>query len=57
MQGETMRPLLVKNKSKKPWRDEMYYHYYEKSFGLTAHYGEKPLIHGNSMICSKIQMK
>lgn len=38
MQGETMKPLLVKTKSKVPWRDEMYYHYYEKSFNLTAHY-------------------
>jgi arylsulfatase A-like enzyme len=38
MQGESMKPLLQKGKVK-GWRKELYYHYYEKSFGLTAHYG------------------
>ncbi|GAA4302906.1 sulfatase [Compostibacter hankyongensis] len=38
MQGESMKPLLMKQKVK-DWRDEIYYHYYEKSFNLTAHYG------------------
>jgi arylsulfatase A-like enzyme len=48
MQGESMRPLLQPKPSKN-WRREVYYHYYEKSFGLTAHYGirtaEYKLIH------------
>ena len=42
MQGESLRPLLTKNgdkAKKKNWRKEMYYHYYETSFGLTPHYG------------------
>ncbi|MBV4358223.1 sulfatase [Parasegetibacter sp. MAH-26] len=42
MQGESMKPLLVKGskKDKKDnWRKEVYYHYYEVSFGLTKHYG------------------
>ena len=38
MQGESMKPLLVSGKAKN-WRKEVYYHYYERSFGLTAHYG------------------
>ena len=38
MQGESMKTLLQKGKPK-DWRDELYYHYYEKSFGATAHYG------------------
>lgn len=38
MQGESMKSLLVKGKDKN-WRKEVYYHYYEKSFGLTRHYG------------------
>lgn len=38
MQGESMKPLLTKG-GKKDWRKEVYYHYYERSFGLTAHYG------------------
>lgn len=38
MQGESMKMLLQKNKVKE-WRKELYYHYYEKSFGATAHYG------------------
>ena len=32
-----MTPLL--RKKVKEWRKELYYHYYEKSFGATAHYG------------------
>lgn len=38
MQGASMRPLLEKGKSPN-WRTEIYYHYYELSFGLTRHYG------------------
>jgi arylsulfatase A-like enzyme len=38
MQGESMRPLLQKGKTPN-WRKEIYYHYYELSFGLTRHYG------------------
>jgi arylsulfatase A-like enzyme len=38
MQGESMKKLLNQGKAKN-WRKELYYHYYEKSFGLTAHYG------------------
>lgn len=40
MQGESMKHLLINGKDKN-WRNEVYYHYYEKSFGLTAHYGIK----------------
>lgn len=39
MQGESMKPLLTKQPLIKKWRDEIYYHYYELSFNLTAHYG------------------
>lgn len=38
MQGQSMKTLLQRGKEK-GWRDEVYYHYYEKSFGATAHYG------------------
>jgi arylsulfatase A-like enzyme len=38
MQGESMRPVLQKKKTPN-WRKEIYYHYYELSFGLTRHYG------------------
>jgi arylsulfatase A-like enzyme len=38
MQGESMKTLLETGKAK-GWRKELYYHYYEKSFGATAHYG------------------
>ncbi len=38
MQGESIKPLLKKQLVKN-WRNEIYYHYYEKSFNLTAHYG------------------
>jgi arylsulfatase A-like enzyme len=40
MQGKSMKKLLVTGKDKE-WRKEIYYHYYEKSFGLTRHYGIK----------------
>jgi arylsulfatase A-like enzyme len=38
MQGRSAKTLLTKGRDKK-WRKEIYYHYYEKSFGLTRHYG------------------
>jgi arylsulfatase A-like enzyme len=38
MQGASMKHLLQVGKDKK-WRNEVYYHYYELSFGLTRHYG------------------
>jgi arylsulfatase A-like enzyme len=38
IQGRSMKPLL-QGKKVKDWRKQLYYHYYEKSFGLTAHYG------------------
>ena len=38
MQGVSMKNLLKKGNDPK-WRKEVYYHYYEKSFGLTRHYG------------------
>lgn len=38
MQGQSLKPLLKKQLVKN-WRNEIYYHYYEKSFNLTAHYG------------------
>ena len=38
VQGESMKKLLVTGKDS-AWRKEMYYHYYEKSFGATPHYG------------------
>ncbi len=40
MQGRSMKKLLH-NGSDRTWRDEIYYHYYERSFGLTRHYGVK----------------
>lgn len=40
MQGVSMKKLLTTGKDK-DWRKEIYYHYYEKSFGLTRHYGIK----------------
>jgi arylsulfatase A-like enzyme len=33
-----MKTLLKTGKAK-AWRNALYYHYYEKSFGATAHYG------------------
>lgn len=38
MQGRSMKPIL-KQEEVRNWRKELYYHYYEKSFNLTAHYG------------------
>ncbi|MGV3639570.1 MAG: sulfatase [Adhaeribacter sp.] len=38
MQGASMKKLL-QGKKVKDWRQQIYYHYYGKAFGLTAHYG------------------
>ncbi|MGV3541520.1 MAG: sulfatase [Rufibacter sp.] len=38
MQGASMKNLLS-GKKVKNWRDNVYYHYYDIAFGLTAHYG------------------
>ena len=38
MQGSSMKPLVL-GKEINDWRKDVYYHYYEKAFGLTAHYG------------------
>ena len=38
MQGESMKNLLQTGTAK-DWRTSLYYHYYERSFGATAHYG------------------
>jgi arylsulfatase A-like enzyme len=40
MQGVSMKKLLQQGKNT-AWRQEIYYHYYERSFGLTPHYGVK----------------
>ena len=40
MQGVSMKKLLQTGKDER-WRKEIYYHYYERSFGLTPHYGIK----------------
>ncbi len=37
MQGESLRKIW--NKEDSEWRDAIYYHYYEKGFGATPHYG------------------
>jgi arylsulfatase A-like enzyme len=37
MQGESLRKIWSKDVSE--WRDAIYYHYYEKGFGATPHYG------------------
>ena len=37
MQGKSLRGLWKGNPEN--WRDALYYHYYEKSFGATPHYG------------------
>lgn len=42
VQGMSMKNLLY-GKRVDNWRDKMYYHYYEKGFGLTAHYGVQTL--------------
>lgn len=40
MQGVSMKKLLQTGKDA-TWRKEIYYHYYELSFGLTRHFGIK----------------
>ncbi len=37
MQGESLRKIWQNDVSE--WRDAIYYHYYEKGFGATPHYG------------------
>ncbi|MEA3476735.1 MAG: sulfatase [Bacteroidota bacterium] len=37
MQGESLRKIWQNDDSE--WRDAIYYHYYEKGFGATPHYG------------------
>lgn len=37
MQGESLRPIWQNPKIQ--WRDALYYHYYEKGYGATPHYG------------------
>jgi arylsulfatase A-like enzyme len=37
MQGESLRNIWKSNTSN--WRNAIYYHYYEKGFGATPHYG------------------
>lgn len=37
MQGESLRKTWTNNEEN--WRDAIYYHYYEKGFGATPHYG------------------
>jgi len=37
LQGKSLRVIWQNNDVK--WRDAIYYHYYEKSFGATPHYG------------------
>lgn len=41
MQGKSMRVLMEIKERRPEWRSNVYYHYYEKSFGATAHYGIK----------------
>jgi len=38
MQGASMK-TLIEGETVPDWRKELYYHYYEKSYGLTRHYG------------------
>ena len=40
MQGVSMKKLLQTGNDES-WRKEIYYHYYERSFGLTPHFGVK----------------
>lgn len=40
LQGVSMKKLLA-GQEDSSWRKEIYYHYYERSFGLTPHYGIK----------------
>jgi len=37
LQGESLRPIWQNAATE--WRDAVYYHYYEKGFGATPHYG------------------
>ena len=37
MQGKTLRKIWQNDDTE--WRDALYYHYYEKGFGATPHYG------------------
>jgi arylsulfatase A-like enzyme len=37
MQGESLRQLWLNDAA--DWRETLYYHYYEKGFGATPHYG------------------
>jgi len=37
MQGESLRKIWLNDVSE--WRDAIYYHYYEKGFGASPHYG------------------
>jgi arylsulfatase A-like enzyme len=37
MQGESLRRIWRQDDA--DWRDAIYYHYYEKGFGATPHYG------------------
>lgn len=39
MQGRSFRNILTGNKLTEPWRDVVYYHYYERGFGMQKHYG------------------
>jgi len=38
IQGRSMKPIVTKTKDYDQ-REEVYYHYYQLSFGLTKHYG------------------
>lgn len=38
IQGKSMKPIVIGDKDYS-WRDALYYHYYEISFGLVKHYG------------------
>ena len=37
MQGKSLRPIW--NRTDTPWRDAVYYHFYEKGWGVPPHYG------------------
>ena len=38
MQGKSMKTILT-NTHRGTWRDKIYYHYYQDSYGITPHYG------------------
>jgi arylsulfatase A-like enzyme len=38
LQGLSMKPIAIRENNYS-WRDALYYHYYELSFGLVKHYG------------------